>query len=220
MGDARKEQLIRQYEDAALALTQEEQAQGDTHSPNACPKSRKRGLLLRIFRACAMAAVVALALLGLVTATVLSVDALRVPVLNFILDHGGKFAFVNVGFNDAGLEKQFKAIVKTVEANAPEGYAIANEPATDDPMLLIRMVNSKEDILHVCAHRESASIKVDTEGAQIQKVELKGGQKGYLIIEEGLYCIWHDEAKGLIISVSTMNVEPDDFWKLVNALAK
>lgn len=220
MGDARKEQLIRQYEDAALALTQQEQAQEDTHTPDACPKSRKPGLLLRIFRACAIAAVVALAVLGLATATVLSVDALRVPVLNFILDHGGKFAFIDVGFNDAGLEKQFKAMVKTVKANAPEGYAIVNDPATDDAILLIRMENSKEDILHVVANRESTSIKVNTEGAQIQEVELKGGQKGYLIITDCLYCIWHDEAKGLIISVSTMNVEPDEFWKLVNALAK
>ena len=249
MADTRKQELIEQYEEAALALIMEEYAeaqgellwkeyeeaaaQGKTEAMpqalgdqcrqlihKAYEKRRNRRLLRRVFKACAIAVVVITALFGVISATVLSVDALRVPVLNFILDHGGEFAFVNVGFNDAGLEKQFKAMVKTVEANAPEGYTFDRTPDTSDMTLLIKMVNSKGDMLHVVAHREGTSIKVDTEGAQIREVELEGGKTGYLIYKDGPYMIWHDEEKGLIISVIARKVEMEDFWRLVNALAK
>ena len=153
MADTRKEKLIQQYEEAALALMLEEHAeaqgqqllqsfeqssaQGKTEAmpqalkdkcqrllQKAYKKGRNRSLVRRIFKTCAKVMVVALALFGILSATVLSIEALRVPTLNFILDRGGKFAFVNVGFNDAGLEKQFKAIVKTVEANLPKGYSL------------------------------------------------------------------------------------------------
>ncbi len=249
MADVRKQELIEQYEEVALALLMEEYAeaqgellwkdyeeaaaQGNTEDmpqalkdkchqliQKAYKKGRNRSMFRRVIKICAMAAVVITALFGILSATVLSVEALRVPVLNFILDRGGKFAFVNVGFNDAGLEKQFKAIVKIVEANLPGGYSLEEKPDTSGMSLLIKTKNGEGEKLTIHVSRDTAQIKVDTEGAQIQEVDLEGGKKGYLIIEEGVYFIWHDEAKGLIISVSTMNVEPDDFWKLVNALAK
>lgn len=248
MADVRKQELIEQYEEAALALLMEEYAeaqgellwreyeeaaaQGKTEAmpqalkdkcqrllQKAYKKGRNRSLLRRIFKTCAKVMVVALALFGILSATVLSIEALRVPTLNFILDRGGKFAFVNVGFNDAGLEKQFKAIVKTVQDNAPEGYTFAKTPVTDEPTLLIKMVNSEGEILHVVAHRENTSIKVDTEDAVIQELELYDN-KAYLIMKDGPYIIWHDEDKGLIISVSARKVEMDDFWRLAYALAK
>lgn len=249
MADVRKQELIEQYEEAALALLMEEYAeaqgellwkeyeeaaaQGNTEAmpqalkdkchrliQKAYKKGRNRSLLRRVFKTCAKVMVVALALFGVISATVLSVDALRVPVLNFILDHGGKFAFVNVGFNDAGLEKQFKAMVKTVEANLPKGYSLEETPDTSGMSLLIRTKNSEGEKLTIHVSRDTAQIKVDTENAHIQEMELEGGKKGYLIYKDGPYIIWHDEEKGLIISVAARKIEPDDFWKLVNALAK
>ena len=249
MGDTRKEQLIRQYEEAALALMLEEHAevqgerllkayeagsaQGNREAMpqalgdkcrqlirKAYEKKRNRGLLCRVFKACAKMAVVVMALFGIAATAILSVDAWRVPVLNFALDHGGKFAFVNVGFNDAGLEKQFKAIVKTVEANLPGGYSLEEKPDTSGMSLLIRTKNGEGEKLTIHVSRDTAQIKVDTENAHIQEMELEGGKKGYLIYKDGPYIIWHDEAKGLIISVAARKTEPDDFWKLVNALAK
>ncbi len=249
MADVRKQELIEQYEEAALALLMEEYAeaqgellwreyeeavaQGKTEAmpqalkdkcqrllQKAYKKGRNRSLLRRIFKTCAKVMVVALALFGILSATVLSIEALRVPTLNFILDRGGKFAFVNVGFNDAGLEKQFKAMVKTVEANLPKGYSLEETPDTSGMSLLIRTKNSEGEKLTIHVGRDTAQIKVDTENAQIQEMELEGGKKGYLIYKDGPYIIWHDEEKGLIISVAARKIEPDDFWRLVNALAK
>lgn len=249
MADTRKQELIEQYEEAALALIMEEYAEaqgellwkdyeqavarGETEAmpqalkdkchqliQKAYKKGRNRSLLRRIFKICAKVMVVAMALFGILSATVLSIEALRVPTLNFILDHGGKFAFVNVGFNDAGLEKQFKAIVKTVEANLPKGYSLEETPDTSGMSLLIQTKNSEGEKLTIHVSRDTAQIKVDTENAQIQEVELEGGQKGWLIFKDGPYIIWHDEEKGLILSVTARKIEPDDFWRLVNALAK
>ncbi len=248
MRDERKDKLLRQYEEAALALLMEEYAETQGEGilqeydaasargeiepmpealsdqcrqliDRAYEKKKTRGICKRIAKAAAMAAVVAMALFGIATATVLSVEALRVPVLNFILDQGGKFAFVNVGYSNPSREKQYKALLKTVQANAPKDYTLTETPATDKPTLLIKMLNSEDEMLVVCVSPESGQTKVDTEGAVIEKVDLNG-KTAYLIIEEGLYIIWHDDAKELILSVYAQNLSPDDFWKLVNALAK
>lgn len=247
MGDERKDKLLQQYEEAALALMLEEYAdaegqriweeyeaacaQGEMETmpealtakcrqmiDRAYEKKRNRSLCKRILKAGAKVAVVAMALFGIAAATVLSVDALRVPVMNFILDRSGKFAFVNVGCSNRPLEKQYKALVKTVQANAPEDYTFVQTPVTDEAVLLISMKNSKNEKLTICIGPETNQIKIDTEDAVIEELDLQG-HTAYLIIKDGPSIIWHDSKKELIISVHARSLSPDAFWKLVNALA-
>ena len=246
MKDARKELLVQQFEEAALGLLMEEyadaegkrllqefeaaSAQGDLEPmpealnakcqqliDRAYKKKRNHSLVRGIAKAVGKVAVVVLMLFGLASAAVLSVDAWRVPVLNFILANKGTFAFVDVGYNNPALKKQFKAIVKTVEDNAPSDYAFTKTPAVDGMALLIVMENSQGDKLTICVNQETSQIKVDTENAKITQLELNHNT-AYLIEKDGPYIIWHDERKGLIISVAGRSLPPDSFWKLVYAL--
>ena len=248
MKDARKNLLLQQFEEAALGLLMEEyadaegkrllqefetaSAQGDIapmpedqkakyHQliDQAYKKKRQRKLFAGIIKTLGKVAVVALVLFGIATTAILSVDAWRVPVLNFILDQSGEFAFVNVGYNNPSRERQYKAIVKTVCNNAPSDYTLTRTPAVDGPTLLIKMENGEGELLTVCVHPDTDQIKVDTEDAQVKEMDLNG-KPAYLIIEEGLYIIWYDNAKGLLISVYSQDLSPDAFWTLVNALAE
>lgn len=248
MRDERKDQLLRQYEEAALGLLMEEYAsaegkrrlqefeaassQGDIEPmpedlkgkcqqliDRAYAKNRQRSFFSGVTKALGKVAVVMLMLFGIASAAILSVDAWRVPVLNFILAENGEFAFVNIGYDNPALKKQFKAIVKTVRENAPSDYAFTEAPAVDGMTLLIQMKNNEDNLLTVCASQETAQIKVDAEDAEITEVDLNGNT-AYLIEKDGPYIIWHDEAKGLILSVTGRSLSQEAFWALVYALAE
>lgn len=248
MRDEQTDLLIQQYEEVALGLLMDEyanaegkrllqefetaSAQGDIEPmpdglkakyhqliDQAYKKKRQRKLFSGITKTVGKVAVVALVLFGIATTAILSVDAWRVPVLNFILDRSGEFAFVNVDYNNVSLENQYKAIVKTVCDNAPPDYMLTETPVVDEPSLFIKMKNSEGTKLTICVSAETNQIQADTEDAQVKEVDLNG-KPAYLIIEEGLYIIWHDNAKGLIISVYAQDLSLDAFWALVNALSE
>ncbi len=248
MRDEQTDLLIQQYEEVALGLLMEEyanaegkrllqefetaSAQGDIEPmpedlkskyhqliDQAYQKKRQRKLFSGITRAVGKVAVIALVLFGIATTAILSVDAWRVPVLNFILSQDGKFALVNVGYDNPTQEKQFEDMVKTVLENAPPEYTLVNTPNADEMSLLISMKNSENEKLTVCVSRETAQIKVDVEDTDITELNLNG-YKAYLIEKDGPFIIWYDEANGLIISVAGRSLSMEDFWHLVNALAE
>lgn len=248
MRDEQKDLLIQQYEEVALALLMEEyanaegkrllqefetaSAQGDIEPmpeelkakyhkmiDQAYKKKRQRELFSGITKTVGKVAVVALMLFGIATTAILSVDAWRVPVLNFILDQSGEFASMDFGYANPSREKQYRAIVKTVEANVPADYTFTESPNVDEMSLLIKMKNSEGKNLTVYVSQGTGQFKVDTENAEIVEMELNGNT-AYLIIKEGLFIIWHDEAKDLIISVAGRAFAIDDFWNLVHALAE
>ena len=248
MRDEQTDLLIQQYEEVALGLLMEEyanaegkrllqefetaSAQGDIEPmpedlkskyhqliDQAYKKKRQRKLFSGITKTVGKVAVVALMLFGIATTAILSVDAWRVPVLNFILDQSGEFAFVNVDYNNSSLENQYKAIVKTVCDNAPPDYTLTETPVVDDPSLLVKMKNSEGKKLTVSVRRETNQIQVDTEDAQVKEMDLNG-KPAFLILEEGIYVIWHDNVKGLLISVYAQDRSLDAFWALVYALAE
>ncbi|MGM9600188.1 MAG: DUF4367 domain-containing protein [Faecousia sp.] len=248
MRDQRKDQLIQQYEEAALGLLLEEYADAEgkrllqgyeaslkegTIAPmpdelnakcqkiidQAYAKNHRRKLLSTITKAVGKAAMIALVLFGAVSAAILSVDAWRVPVLNFILDKSGDYAIVNSGSSNPALQKQFEGIVDTVCDYAPFDYALIQTPAVDEAALLIQMENSEEKLLTVTVRQSTDQIKADTEDAEYTELDLNG-KPAYLIIEEGLFIMWLDEAQHLIYSVYAQDLPADAFWALVYALAE
>ena len=245
--DQRKDQLIQQYEEAALGLLMEEYAnaqgglllekfrteaeQGDMTMPGeldakceklisrAYGKTRCRRALAGIARTVGKVAVVAVALLGLASVTILSVEAWRVPVLNFFIDKGEGYGFVNVGYYNPALKKQFEQILDKVCGAVPQGYEIISNPRVDEAALLIQMENKEGKLLTVEAVSESSSIKVDTEDAEVVEMDLNGRQ-GYFVAKDGAYIIWLDEGQHLVYSVYAQDLQPDEFWALVYSLAE
>lgn len=248
MRDERMDLWIQQYEEAALGILMEEYAKAegerllqefetasaqDDFEPmpeelkakyhqlidQAYKKKRQRSFFSGITKAASKVAVIALLVFGIASAAILSVDAWRVPVLNFILAESGDQAVVNVGYSNSALKKQFEAIVETVRNNVPPDYTFTETPDTDKMALLIKMENKEGKLLNVCVSQENAQMTLDTENAEVEEIDLNG-HPAYLIIKDGLYIIWFDDVKGLVISVSAQDISPNEFWVLVNALAE
>lgn len=248
MRDQRKEQLLQQYEEAVLGLLLEEYADAEgrrllqeyeasskenTIAPmpdeladkcgklikQANAKNNRRKAFSGAAKAVCKVAVVVLAVMGIVSAAVLSVEAWRVPVLNFILDEGGDSAAIHAGYSNPTLKKQFEGIVDTVCDHVPFGYELIQPPAVDGAALLIQMKNSEEKLLTVTVNQETSQIKVDTEDAEYTELDLNGRQ-AYFIVKEGLYIIWLDNTQHLFYSVYAQDLSADAFWALVYALAE
>lgn len=248
MRDEQKDLLIQQYEEVALALLMEEyanaegkrllqefetaSAQGDIEPmpeelkakyhkmiDQAYKKKRQRELFSGITKTVGKVAVVALMLFGIATTAILSVDAWRVPVLNFILAESGDHAVVNVGYSESSLNKQFEEIVDVACDHAPAGYELSNSPSTDESMLHIRMESTESKMLVVIVRQSTEQINVDTEDAEYTELDLDG-KTAYLVAEEGLYIIWFDDVRQLIYSVYAQDLSTDSFWAFVHTLAK
>lgn len=248
MRDEQTEQLIQQYEEVALGLLMEEytKAEGErllqefeTASAKgeiepmpedlktryhrlidqAYQKKRRRKLFSCIAKTVGKVAVVALALLGIATTAILSVDAWRVPVLNFVLDKSGDYAEVSVGYSDSSLKEQYEAILETVCSNVPLDYTLMEKPNAEGLSLVINMRNSEGKLIRVCVRRGSSQITMDTEDAQIEEVNWNG-TSAYLIKKNGIKVVWYDAAKGLIISAYAEDLPLDALYSLAYALTE
>lgn len=248
MRDERMDLWIQQYEEAALGILMEEYAKAegerllqefetasaqDDFEPmpeelkakyhqlidQAYKKKRQRSFFSGITKAASKVAVIALLVFGIASAAILSVDAWRVPVLNFILAESGDHAIVDVGYSNSSLKKQFESIVETVCNNAPPDYTLAETPVADKITLLISMKNSKGKLLNIYVRQEITQITLDAEDAEVEEIDLNG-KPAYLIVKDGLKIMWLDDTKGLIFSIYAQDLSPDAFWALVYALVE
>lgn len=248
MRDEQKDLLIQQYEEVALALLMEEyanaegkrllqefetaSAQGDIEPmpeelkakyhkmiDQAYKKKRQRELFSGITKTVGKVAVVALMLFGIATTAILSVDAWRVPVLNFILDESGDSAIINIGYPDSDTNTRYEEILNIVCGHAPYGYTLTAVPPVDEEILLIKMKNREGALLNVTVSKSTSQITVDTENAEYTEYDLDGRQ-AYLIVKDGFYITWLDDTRNLIYSVYAQELSPNAFWALVNALAQ
>lgn len=248
MRNQRKEQRLQQYEEAVLGLLLEEYADAEgerllqayeaaskdgTVAPmsdelndkcrklikQAKAKNNRRKTFSGVAKTVCKAAVVALAVLGIASTAVLSVEAWRVPILNFGLNKSGDYTIADTGYSNPALQKQFEGIVDMVCAHAPFGYELTQTPAVDKAILLIQMKDSAERMLTITVRQDTSYIKVDTKDAEYTELDLYG-KPAYYLEKGGFYIMWADNTQHLIYSVYAKYLTSDSFWDLVYALAE
>lgn len=248
MTDPRKDLLIQQYEEAALGLLMEEYAdaegafllQGyeaasreDTAASmpqelaDKCLKlidraymKRRRGELLSgIAKSVGKLAVFAAIFCGLISVSVLSVEAWRVPVLNFILDESGDFASINFENADSQPPVRFAEIVDRVTGVVPAGYELMNQPDVDGLVMNMRLCNAEDNRILVTVHSSTSELVVDTENATCTELEFDG-HRAVLIQKDYLHIVWCDERAQLVYSVYADGLTADGFWELVHLIAE
>lgn len=243
MRDQRKEKLIEQYEEAALGLLMEEYAEAegarllqaqqsdDTVIPEeldakclalidrAHGKFRRRQLVSNVCKAAGKAAAIALVFLGLASATVLSVDAFRTPVLNFLLEHTEKYTAIHFGDSQKSASASFENISDLVFGLVPEGYQLFNEPDVNDYALDMRFRNDAGNFIYVAVFdAASSNLSVDTEDASYAEMEIAGHQ-ALFIQKNGYHIVWFDENTQLLFDIAANGLSEKEFWMFVHPLA-
>lgn len=249
MNEQKKQKLLEQYDDAAFALlmdeyTEEEgarlmaefeaaQAAGQVPQMPAeldeqCrrmirrDRAKKRGKqAARSFRKVAVkAAVAVLMFIGLMTTVVMSVDALRVPVLNFFIEHTEKFSVIDL----------------TQDKNQPTTDPDATEYPTGDSLMqfipagyesvyyyddggLINSGYQNQDgsTIYFDMMPGTAMYQFDTENATYDYIVI-GGLDIILVEKEDFQAIWTNTDQSIIFSITASDLSRNEVIDLLTEI--
>lgn len=247
MRDEHRQQLVEQYEEAAISLLMDEYAEADgarllqeyetavqnkdlpeipAELDEKCrklieksfAKQERKMRLKRIRKFAAKAAMVVLTLFGLSTITVLSVDALRIPVLNFLMDQSGRYSTVVFGNN---IDKEDVATNSTAiqfENNLPEGYQIVKN-SFSGASGTITCEDSSNHIIYLQIAKTDGGLNVDTEGEEYQQQDF-GEYAAAFKEKDGYYLMWLDRKSQTVYTLFANGLPIDAFWELAYATAE
>lgn len=161
-------------------------------------------------------AVVVLLLFGLSTAMVLSVDAFRVPVLNFLLDHSGKFGTVVLDLNTQQEATFTVSIADRFDTHIPVGYRLTNRDLFSTHGC-ITYENDSGHLLCLLFETDQNQVNVDAEDIEYSPVEF-GDYYAVFGEKDGYSLMWLDSENQVIYQLWASDMDKREFWKLAYAL--
>ena len=237
--DERKKKVMEDFGDAALALMLEEQAEADGKAlweaycehiepmpqslDKTCRKvmakvirrSHKHMLMGRALRCSALLA----ACLVLVTTLVFSVEALRVPVLNFILTHGGASTVLRFQERESWEETPLEEMRHILDITVPDGFVLEIENS-DSPSMLGRFYCSDDTgTLQIVIIPAMGAMSLDADQGQITEFTL-AGHDAILVESDDLQAMWINKTQKLFYTVTASAMEKTEFLQFVEILAE
>lgn len=213
--------IVKEYEDAEQKGTLPEMPKElDTKCreliDEAFGTTKRHTKAKHISAAIARVAMVVLILLGLSTVTVLSVDAFRVPVLNFLMDESGKYSTVVLDPTAQKKTVDTNSIVQSLEAYIPGGYSLLNRDLSSQNSF-ITYKNDEGHQIRLLIDTDTCELNVDTENISHAIVEF-GGFYAIFWEKHGYHLIWLDGENQTVYNLWASNLEKQAFWELAYAL--
>lgn len=239
MSENKKLELLDQYDDVTFALLMDEyaeeegarlrkefeeaQAAGEVSDTTDAldekclqmihrdfAKKRGKDNVHKIIRMTSKVAVAVMVFLGVMTTAVMSVDALRIPVLNFIVDQYEQYSSLHLDDNEQTND--------TISATdylwglLPEDYSVIN--STDTEMMKISMYeNGAGDIVQFIVTQTSGTYNIDTEDAIYSEIVI-GNYKALLLEEDGYQIIWYNEVDGIVYNFRATGLAKDTVFDI------
>lgn len=249
MSDERRQRLLDQYEDAALQLLMDEYAEAegaqlmkefeaaeqrgevedipeelDLKCKQIIHKSfaenrRKQNLSIAA-KALGKVAVLLLMLTGLSTTIVLSVEAFRIPVLNYLISQDVRFStllFMDESDNAALAETLWDKI--TIEDCMPLDYSLICHQAHSDGASTFIFSNESNNLITVNIDPSEGMFNYDAENAQQELIKINNFD-AIFVSGENYRVIWFNAESKYLFDVTADNLSEIDFWKLVYRLAE
>ena len=213
--------ILKEYEEAKQngtlpEMPEELEAKCRDLIDEAFGSARRRARVKRIGTAVAKAAMVVLILLGLSTVTVLSVDAFRVPVLNFLIDESGKYGTVVIGGDTSQDSSTPDSVQEWFEAVIPVGYQLDSRYIFSSQES-ITYSNDEGHILCLIIEYGENDTNVDTEDLEFVPVEF-GDYSAVFWEKNGYHLMWLDSDNQVIYHLWASHLTETDFWHLAYAL--
>lgn len=245
MSDQRKQQLVEQYEDLALSMLMEDYAQAEGERllrefeeaerngelpempeeldrkcrnliETSFAKQARGQRLKKIVRMASKAAVYAAVFLGLSTITILSVDALRMPVLNFLMDQSGRYSTV-VYQNDPVTEiPEGDPVLARFESNLPKGYQII-DANIHDANGYIYCADTDNNLLCIQNSKSSGGLNIDAEVAEYIDLDFSGHEAVFWK-KDGYSLMWLDDNTEIVYTLFSNSLDEKTFWKFAYML--
>lgn len=247
MADHRTENLREQYEDALFALLMEEYAEENgeklldefnhsesTEMPAELDKECRKMIhqhftrqinktrICKALRLIGKSVATIFITLGLGTALIFSVDAIRVPVLNFLLNQRQGFLQVTKYPENAGItmdpQDHLPQDPTSLGFLLPEGYDLYKYTSKTSGTFFVCYTNESGDIVQLQTTLDDGMFASDAENAEIESVTISG-HEGTLVQKDGFALIWHVPEANLIYTLYASNLTRDEVLQIGLAIA-
>ena len=247
MADNKTENLREQYEDALFALLMEEYAEKNgeklleefNHSESAempadlddeCRKmirqhfSRQKNKIRisKTLRFIAKSVATIVVVFGLASTLFFSVDAIRVPVLNFLLENQIGSLLITKDPESSSItvnpQNHLAQDPSSMEYLIPMGYDLKKYTPNPNGTFFASYTNESGDVVKLQTVLDDGMFASDTENAVTESVTISG-YKGTLVQKEGFTLIWHVPEAGLIYKLYASNLTRDEMFRIALAIA-
>lgn len=247
MNDKRREQLMDEYEEAALKLLMDEYAEIDGErllreyeeaekegTVSDVPKDLDRKCKQIIqdsfaeqnrqkrFRKTAQflgkVAIFICVLLGIATTTVLSVDALKVPVLNYFLKYSDRYTAITLNEENEKINIELENIKECLNYYIPEEYELIAENVSNHNTVKLVYQNAENHNISLMVTSDLGQVFIDTENIEAQRITLNG-EDALWVEKEGFQVLWSSSIKELSYNLYADALDEDIFWEIAYALA-
>lgn len=234
-----REKLQERYDDAAFALMMDECAEADGEAFLAefraaaeagnLPEipadldrrfrdtikrefaARERKVRFRQFkRAAARVAVAVFAVIGILSTLIMSVDAWRVPILNYIIEKDGKFFTIDS-------DQDSKTAFEEINACMPDGYEVISREENGD-MISIAFQNAEGDFALFESIPTEDGFRFDAEDVENRGVTVLGCD-GVLIAKNGFRIMWLDGKGATVYSIYATRIGEEELLQIAEIIA-
>ena len=242
MSENKKLELLDQYDDVTFALLmdkyaeeegarlrkefEEAQAAGEvTDTSDALDEkclqmihrdyAKKRGKdnVRKIIRMTSKVAVAVMVFLGLMTTMVMSVDALRIPVLNFFINKYDVYSSISTDDNPIVVVEDPCTLLADL---LPDEYQEVRR-STEKGMSYALFKNEDGDTVSLTITMAGTEKNIDTEDADYSEI-LLANDKAILIEKNGYQVIW-SRSNGVTYSFRATNLAKNEVVEICNALS-
>lgn len=248
MKDDRRDQLQEQYEEAAFSLLMDqyaeeegkrlllefEEAERKGDVPEIPPeldekclqlikgtfaKKRRKDRIRRIARKLTSAAALVLLFLGLATTLVMSVDAIRIPVMNFFLYNETQYSSLFLGEDRNPVPFQENITSKIKSAPLPSDYELIIDRSEDNGTFFLCYQNTEGHLISFTTYLPDCALNYDTEN--IVQTELTiYDHPAFFIVKDGYRVIWLDSDENMACDFYATNLDENLFWEIVYIIAE
>lgn len=248
MEDKHRKQLLEEYEEAALRLWMDEytemegerlwkeyqEAEENGEVPeipgeldkkckqlihSSLKKKKRKQALAQFMRSASRIAACLCIILVCSSAAVLSVEAFRIPVINFFLRLENRYT--SLSFSDPIVDAESRADeLKQLSGVAiPSGYKLFKQDVYESGSIFLFYLNENNENISILVNPAEGSFNYDTENATQTEMELCG-HEAFFVEKEGFRVIWLNAEEDMIYELFADGLDINSFWKLAFLLAE
>ena len=243
MSENKKLELLDQYDDVTFALLMDEyaeeegarlrkefeeaQAAGEVSDTSDAldekclqmihrdfAKKRGKDNVRKFIRMTSKVAAAVMMFLGVATATIFSVDALRIPVLNYFLEHQSNHTSIHFSDNDVTSPPVQKSLADLL----PEGYVELYYDDMGDGEIFCAYQDENGDIVKYSTTHAEGNHSFDSEDTGYERIIINS-HDGFLIQKDGIHIIWLDPDSELVHSLFATTFPEKELIDIANLLA-
>lgn len=179
-------------------------------------KKKHKKLSVQITKVLYRVAAVALMLVGLCTVSILSVEAWRVPALQFVWETFDRRSSVSMEGEGSQENRSPETIIEKLAHSLPEDYVLVQKNLQDGHYQVRYMDhNGAYAELVIATYRHSSYF--DTEHAEGTKIQISG-REAIVISKNGLRILWLEQDSQLFVDFRANNLSEKSFWNIAKAM--